>query len=258
MSAFPQIGAGALAQFPIRRTRKWKSITNRLESAERIRLPDSGAGTIHWQFLLQQLNDAETAALQTLFTAARGPFGSFLFIDPLANLLGWSEDLSRPDWQPGLMTIAPGAADPEGTQRASSLTNPAAGVQALQQTLAVPGDYVACFSAWVRSSVPGTVTLARDGRSITSPLNSAWRRIFVTGTGAAGAAQSSFSIALAAGQSVDVWGLQVEAQPYAAVYKKNGAAQGIYEETYFSEDELKITHTSVGLSSCEIALTSQI
>ena len=257
MSWFPQIGGGSIAQFPLRRSRTWRSISNQLESSERIRLPDSAAGRIEWQLSLQELSNAETGVLNSFFAAAQGQFGSFLFIDPMANLLGWSEDLSRPDWQPGLITVRSGVADPLGTTRASSLTNSGAGAQSLQQTLAVPGDYVACFSAWVSSSVVGSITLMRDGQSTTSSVGPAWKRIYVSGPGVSGASQSTFSIALAAGQSINVWGLQAEAQPYPSQYKQTGSALGIYEETYFGSDELKITNTGAGLSSCEIVLSSR-
>jgi hypothetical protein len=258
MTWFPQIGRGSIAQFPLGRTRKWRSIVNQLESGERILLPDAAAGQIEWQVSVQELTDAETGRIGDFFSAAQGQFGSFLFIDPLANLLGWSEDLSRPDWQTGLLTLTAGAADPLGTQRAASLTNGSAGIQTLQQTLAVPGDYVACFSAWVWSNVAGAVTLARDGRAATFAAGPAWTHLFVTGAGTSGSAQSSFSIALTPGQTISVWGLQAEAQPYPSAYKQTSTALGIYEETYFGNDELKITSTSVGLSSCEITLISRV
>ena len=41
MSFFPQIGAGSVAQFPLTRSRKWRAITNNLESSEQIILPDT-------------------------------------------------------------------------------------------------------------------------------------------------------------------------------------------------------------------------
>ena len=59
---------------------------------------------------------------------------------------------------------------------------------------------------------------------MTAAVGPAWQRVFVSGAGASGAAQSSFSIAVAAGQTVDVWGLQVEAQPYPSAYKQTSAA----------------------------------
>ena len=33
MNWFPQIGAGSVAQFPVTRSRKWRAITNSLETA---------------------------------------------------------------------------------------------------------------------------------------------------------------------------------------------------------------------------------
>lgn len=258
MSWYPQTGSGSIAQFPVSRSRRWRAITNDLEDGEQIMLPDTTAGQIQWKLSYRDLVNAEVQNIGNLFAASQGEFAAFTFIDPLANLLGWSEGLSQSAWQAGLLQTAAGIADPLGTLRASSITNPAAGPQTLLQTLGVYGGYVACFSAYLRSDAIGTVTLQRDGTQVTVNVGPAWKRVWVSGLGTSGAAQSSFSIGLAAGQTVDVWGLQVEAQPYPSVYRQTSAALGIYEETYFGNDELKITSTGVGLSSCEITLMSRI
>src|SRR3954469_22737857 len=99
MNWFPQIGAGAVAQFPLHRKRQWRAISNVMESGERISLPDSKGGQIEWRLSYQELTDTEAAKLAGLFGAAGGQAGSFGFVDPFANLLGWSEDLSKPGWQ---------------------------------------------------------------------------------------------------------------------------------------------------------------
>ena len=252
MNWFPQLGAGSVAQFPVTRSRKWRSITNSLDSGERIMLPDASAGQIQWKLSYQDLTNVEVQHLSDLFAASQGQFGVFTFIDPLANLLGWSEDLAQPAWQVGLLQTA------LGTQGASSVTNPSPGTQTLLQTLGVPGNYVACFSAYLRSDTAGTVTLQRDGTQMTVNVGPAWKRAYVNGLGTSGAAQSSFSVGLPAGQTIDVRGLQVEVQPYPSAYKKTSTPLGIYEETCFANDELKITSTSVGLSSCAITLTSRV
>ncbi len=160
MSWFPQIGAGSVAQFPITRSRKWRAITNTLESGERILLPDTTAGQIGWKLSYRELQDLEVQSLTDLFTASQGEFGAFTFIDPLANLLGWSENLTQSAWQAGLLTSGANMADPLGTARASSVTNSSPGVQSLQQTLGLPGNYVTCFSAYVRSNSAGTDCVA--------------------------------------------------------------------------------------------------
>ena len=257
MSWFPQIGLGSIAQFPVTRSRKWRAIVSEVESGEQIMLPDPSAGQIEWRLTFQDLSDTE-AGLSTLFTASQGSFGAFTFVDPLANLLGWSEDLTQPNWQPGLLHTNGSVGDPLGGNRASSISNASAGTQALQQTLEIPGDYVACFSAWIRSDAAGTVTLQRDNVQVTVATGPAWKREFVSGKGLSAATQSMFSIVLTAGHTVDIWGLQVEAQPYPSAYKQTGAPEGIFEETYFENDELTMTSTSVGLSSCEISLISRV
>jgi hypothetical protein len=258
MSSFPQIGLGAMAQFPLTRSRKWRAILNSLESSEQIILPDTAAGQVEWRLSYQDLTDAEAATLSSLFAASQGSFGAFIFIDPLANLLAWSEDLSQVGWEFGLLQNASGVDDPLGTQRAWSVSNSSAASQALQQTLGMPGEYVACFSVYLRTGAAGTVGLVRDGTQVNEAVGPAWQRFFVNGTGVAGAVESSFSLTVAAGQTIDVWGLQVEVQPYPSVYRQTSAAEGIYAETYFENDELKITSTSPGFSSCQISLMSRV
>jgi hypothetical protein len=258
MSWYPQIGAGAVAQFPLSRSRMWRAITNDLESSEIIMLPDTAAGQIGWKLSYQDLTNTEVSALSDLFAASQGGFQAFTFIDPLANLLGWSEDLTQPNWQVGLLQHTSGVIDPLGTVRASTVSNTSAGTQSLQQTLGISGDYVVCFSAYLQSNTAGTVTLQRDGTQVTVSVGPAWKRVYLNGLGVSGAVQSSFSIVLSAGQTINVWGLQTEAQPYPSAYKQTVAAIGIYQETYFANDELTITSTSLGLSSCEISLMSRV
>jgi hypothetical protein len=258
MSYFPQVGAGSIAQYPVTRSRRWRAIVNQMEDGEIIMLPDTSAGQIRWKLSYRDLVPPEVQNLSNLFTASQGGFAPFTFIDPMANLLGWSENLSQSSWQMGLLQTAAGVTDPLGTTRAWSLTNPSAGTQSLQQSLGVSGDYVACFSAYLRSNVPGTVILQRDGTARTVTVGTSWQRAFVNGTGLGGAVESTFSVALATGQTIDVWGLQVEVQPYPSTYKQTVASLGIYPETYFVNDELTITSTSVGLSSCGINLVSRV
>jgi hypothetical protein len=258
MTWFPQIGNGSIAQYPLQRARKWRAISNTLENGQRIILPDTSAGQIDWHLSYQELTDAEVQNLTNLFAYSQGGFGAFAFIDPLANLLGWSEDLSRPDWQSGLLQKQGSVADPVGTLRAWTVSNRTTGTQTLTQTLGVSGDYSACFSFYVRSVTPGVVTMQRDARQVTPTIGPAWTRIWISALGTVGGARSAFSIAVAAGQSIDVWGLQVEAQPYPSPYKQTVAALGIYEETYFATDELAVTSNGVGISSCAITLSSRV
>jgi hypothetical protein len=89
-------------------------------------------------------------------------------------------------------------------------------------------------------------------------VGTAWNRVSISGTGASGAVNSTFGIALNPGQQIQIFGPQVEAQPYPSAYKQTVTARGIYPNTWFAADELNIVSTGVGLSSCQIALRSQI
>jgi hypothetical protein len=240
------------------RTRSWRDISNTLENGQRISLPDYGTAEIVWDLAYEDLTDAEVAQITLLFQEVRGPVGSFLFVDPLANLLGWSEDLAKNEWQKGQLTVTPGLSDPPGSNRAWRISNPSPASQSLAQTLEVRGEYIACFSAWVRSASMAVVSIQRDGQQSTYAVGPAWKRIQVSGAGNSGQAESSFSIRLEPLQSLDVWGLQVEAQPAPSPYKVSAAATGIYPETRFIEPELTITSTGLGFSACRLRLRSRV
>jgi hypothetical protein len=258
MNWFPQLASGAMAQYPLHRNRQWRAIANTLESGEAITLRDTPGGWIEWRLRYEELTDAEVAKLTGFFQTSRGEAGSFGFVDPFANLLGWSEDLSKPDWQKGLLSVSGGLSDPSGRQRAWSAQNGSGAEQSLAQTLAIPGEYRACFSAYVRSDSAGVVGIARDSSRVNVPVGPQWKRIQISGAAAAGATESTFSIVLAAGSTVRVFGLQVEAQPWPSIYRSTGVAAGILEDTRFKGGELKVVHTAPGLSACQVNLISRV
>ena len=258
MSWFPQIGGGSIAQFPLSRSRQWRAISNELESGERISLPDPRGGSIAWTLSYQDLTDAEILMIQSLFVDSGGRCKPFSFIDPMVNLFGWSEDLSRPDWQAGQLQLAGGVNDPLGTARAWSVTNSSAADQSLTQTVEVPGEYMACFSVWLKSYAPLPVTLSRDSHTQTVTAGTVWKQFRIAGVGAAGTTHSTLSLRVPAASAVQVWGLQVEAQPWSSQYKKSGVPRGIYAETYFAADDLRIVSVGAGRSSCDIALVSRV
>jgi hypothetical protein len=256
MNWYPQFGTGSIAQFPLGRTRKWRAITNWLENDERVVLSDAASREIEWKLSYLELSDGEVASLTGLFAASQGGFGAFGFVDPTANLVGASEDLTQPDWNAGLITVTGGAADPTGANTAWTMANNNPGAQSLQQTVGVPGQYMACFSVWLWSSVRATVTLARDGLQKVVAAGPVWTRGFVSGRESAGS-QSVFSLTVPAGQTIRIWRPQTEAQPYPSQYKPTTAAGGIYPETYFGNDELTVTCTAPGVSSCDVTLVSR-
>lgn len=257
MTWFPQTSSGSLVQLPLRRRVVWRAITNQFESGERISLPDRNGGRVEWSLAYHDLSDTEATGISNFFRTARGAFGTFAFVDPGANLLGWSEDLSRADWQHGLLSVTGGVVGTDGTTGASSLTNAAAGAQGLTQTIALPGEYTTCFSVYLRAATHANVTLRRGSAASVAGVSSRWKRYFLTGP-VPGEDNAPFSLELAPGSTVEVCGLQVEAGPYPSQYKATADAAGIYERTSFASDELAMTATGVGLYACDFTLISKL
>lgn len=258
MNWFPQIGSGSVAQFPLQRKRQWRAITNVMESGELISLPDVNGGRIEWTLSYQELTDAEVANLAGLFATSGGEAGSFGFVDPFANLLGWSEDLSQPGWQMGELTATSGINDPVGTTRAWNLQNATGAEQMLSQSLGVPGEYTICFSAYVRSDAVGSIGILRDATRVNATTGPEWKRVQIGGAGASGGTASTFSLAVGTASSIQVFGLQVEAQPWPSPYRPTGDAAGILEETRFRGGDLAVVNTAPGLSACQVNLVSRI
>ncbi len=258
MSWYPQLRSGSSVQLPFTRRRKWRRIENALESGELVYLDDTHGGVVRWQMTYELLSDSEVSDLKSFFMAARGKYGTFGFADPLVNLAGGSEDLSRTEWSAGTMSRTGSNADPVGGTSAWLVSNSSAGMQELQQTIQVPGAVCCCFSFWVRSLASAAVVIRRDSVTTTVNANSNWRRVWLSGTGSLASAASTFAVQVPAGASIEVWGFQIETQPFPGKYMAATVPAGVYLNTSFDQDELEIVATAPGLSSCNVKLISRL
>lgn len=259
---FPQLSSGALTQFPVQRSRRKRAIANVLEDGTYYALADSGASWLRWQLDYTGLSDAEATTLGAFFEQNDGRAGSFLFADPGANLLVQSEALADAAWvRNALLTLRTGTADPLLTNRAATLTNTSPAALTLAQSMNLPGAATACFSAYLRCAAAGPVQLTRnDGATtVTQPfaLRPEWQRVALRSMIAGGAGPCTFLLTIAAGYAVDVFGLQVTAQPGAGQYVSTTATGGLYPSTCFDSDELNITHTDYNRNACRVHLISR-
>src|SRR4051794_20474681 len=134
---YPQLTSGALAQYPLRKTRIARTIKNILPDGNMIVLPDSGARRTIWQLQYSNLSFADIQALQSHFKACKGPLSAFTFIDPTGNMLVSSTDLTTAVWQKSsLLQIQTGTTDPFGGTTAQTITNYGQNTQELNQTTA--------------------------------------------------------------------------------------------------------------------------
>lgn len=256
MTWFPQNANGCIAQLPIQRRHVWRAISNRFESGEMVAAPDAGGGRVEWTLSCKDLSDSEAEALRAFFHAARGSFGTFSFADPTANLLASSEDLNAAAWEKGLLSLVGAVPGPTTGMPGFRITNGTGAGQALAQSVALPTEYIACFSVWLRSDAPCSVVLRRGPRETTARVTDRWKRWYLSSSGSEDA--SAFALDIPAGGAVEAAGFQVEAGPYPSAYKRSAGVSAIYENTSFASDRLAMVATGPGLHDCNFTLISRL
>jgi|CZKE01.1.fsa_nt_gi hypothetical protein len=252
MLVYPQLGTGALGQFPIRKQQRARTVVNAAADGSSFKLADPAGTTTEWTLAYACLTDGEKAALEQFFAAAEGTLNGFTFLDPTANLLSWSGKLDEAVWaRDPLVSVAVGMADPAGGSGAWRMANPGAAAQAISQTLAAPGGYLYCVSAYVRAEAASTATMLLGNSRGEQAVQTQWRRIAFAGNGDATAESIRFGLEIPAGATVDVFGIQVEPQSGASVYRASTTG-GVYENARLRDDELSITTTGPNYHSCTV------
>ncbi len=263
MLYFPQLFTGAMSQFPIRKTRAQRIISSISEDGHRFAIPDESGGTIGWELSFSEISDDEMNQLSSFFSATEGRLQSFTFFDPISNLLFWSENLDHPVWQKSsFLQIAGGIADPLGSTRATQITDAGAGDLALVQTLNTPGNASCCFSVYARSDSSGSLSLSRTSGTASDALrfslSTEWKRFTLSSSLAAGDPTSSdFGVGFGAGASVDVFGLQVEAQPGSSMYWPSFADSGVFPDARFDNDAITFTAAGPNRNSCSVKVITR-
>jgi hypothetical protein len=248
MGVYPQLMSGALSQFPIKKRLQSRTVINTLADGSSVKLADAPGGSSGWQLQYAGLTDSEMEALQEFFAACEGSLNGFTFLDPVGNLLAWSEDFTNAAWQRDpLLTVTPGIADPFGGTQASHLTNSGSAPQGISQTLNSPAGYVYSFSAYAKAAVTTVVTLSLAAQSKSVALGAGWSRISLTGSGSALDSSITFAMQAAPG-AIDIFGPQVEAQPASSAYKTSTTG-GVYQTARFQDDALRCVSTAPNQNS---------
>ena len=254
MLVYPQLTSGALSQFPATRRRTFKTIVNEAADGSAVKLIDVGGGKVEWQLSYSGLSDTEMAALQQFFLSTEGSLNGFTFLDPGANLLAWSEVLTDSAWnaEPAL-TLSGGIPDAIGGSNGWHITNSGGGPQALSQTLNAPGGYRYCFSVFVRSAQPGSVTLTAGNISAPFVVGTNWSRIATCESGDLNGTSVTLGIVLPAGAAIDVFGPQAEVQGTPSAYQ-TATEGGIYPNARFREDCLSFTTLAPNCHSATVTI----
>jgi hypothetical protein len=149
---FPQLSSGTVAQYPFRKARVVRTITNALPSGEFIVGPDADGSRMIWQLGYSALSGQEASTLSNFFNTCQGRVRAFTFIDPAENMLTSSSDLSNASWQnSNAIRLTSNCPDPVGGNAAFVATNSGQASQELTQTIDVPANYQYGFSLYARS-----------------------------------------------------------------------------------------------------------
>ena len=248
---YPQLTTGAYSQYPLRKQRRTRTVTNKAADGSSIKLADPNGSVTEWQLQYEGLSDTELSNLQQFFTATEGSLNGFTFLDPAGNLLAWSEDLTNAVWEAGpFLASVGGVTDPFGGSRAFQLTNSGEGVQSVSQTLNVPTGYVYSWSVYVQAAQPTTVTLLLGSNSVQATAGPNWTRISFTASGDPAAASILFGVELPPG-AIGVFGPQVEVQAEPSAYQKSTTG-GVYQDARFGDDTFSFATTDVNKHSVTV------
>ncbi len=255
MMYYPIQATGAAAQFPIVRTRRWKTLETRTQGGHMSRGLQPEARRVHWQLDYQDLSDMEAAALTNLFEQAKGGLESFLFVDPLANLIRRSETVGQAPWTiGGGVSVAPGAAE---SPAVFQVTNSGQGLGTLGQSLVLPPGQSFCMSCWILGGVGQVVGLRVGGRASQTPTTGAWQMLWLTAASEdTGATQCG--VELTPGGLINLHSMQLEQQPTPSAYRAGGAGGGVYPETRFEQESLEVVASGPNRNGVRVKLVSRL
>lgn len=254
MSFFPQLSTGAVAQFPIVRTLRRPATVSLLQDSSRLISPDPEIYTNEWLLTYSGLTDDERSLLEAFFADREGSLRTFLFPDPAANLLLWSEDAGQSAW----------SADPllqvESSGGTTTLANTGQVAQALRQTVPLPAAYTCCFSASVRAEVAAGVTLSieAEGSVVQREVQAGpvWRTAFVSHVSGGSAPLITCAIAVGPGESVALRDLNLAAQPMPGRYQRTLSGSAVYGQARFAQDTLSFRADGPGSHSTALRIVS--
>jgi hypothetical protein len=261
--AFPQLSSGAFAQYPIRKSMKIQTIKNILADGSMLVASDPGAGQIVWTLSYVGLDATDVSAIQSHFEACSGPLRAFTFLDPTDNLLTYSADLTQSPWiTPTGVTIASGVADPTGGSSGFSITNGGSATQQITQTLAVPVNYQYCFSFYASALMNGTCNLVRSSANAQQidacTVGPAWSRILSSGALNDTGTGLSVAISLAAGQSLTLFGPQLEPQLSPSRFRPTYSNSGLYPNAHWAVSELIFTSNAPNIFSTSFSIETSV
>jgi hypothetical protein len=253
------------AGFPLKRETCFLTRVNRLEGGAEYRLCEQQRRLCRWEFDLRNATLEQLQRLEASFQGVAGRYESFAFLDPLENLLLWSEDFSQTVWE---KTDAPAfqaggqLPDPLGGNGAQRWSNTSPSPNALSQWLAVPeAGLQLTGSVWAKAASPVELALAvvaegQESFEARVTLGTEWRRYSAGGRfgDASSGQQVGLRLQLPPDSTVDLFGAQLMALPSPGAYTKTTDARGFHPRCRFGSDVLSRSETAAGSGGVKFAI----
>ena len=261
MRFYPQLQTGNVAQFPLKKLLRLRTVENQLMDGSRIVQRGLQPLVSEWELRYNGMSDGERIAIEEFHSQAEGRLNSFTFLDPMSNLLRWSEDLSKTVWtRDAGLAVAGGVESPDGGLRASRVTNNTVISQDIKQTVSAPGSFTYCLSVRARSTQPATFVLfiADGANRITKEAvaSTQWGTYWVSGSFHSTAETLEFGLEAAAGQSIEIFGMQAAPQPGPGDYVRTASTSGVHDKVRFLDDRLSFTTNGPDDTAMTIRLTT--
>lgn len=249
MALFPQVASGAVTQFPTRSALRYLTRVNTLADGAEYKYADQASALGGFEVSFEQLLGSDIDVLIAFFNARYGTYQRFTFLDPLRNLVKWSEDFAQPVWNkfaPGNFTFSSGQADPLGGTGAQLVTNSGGSTNSIWQDIpASPESQHFTGSIWLKQSTPGLTVIVRveDGlgqqQDFDARPGANWERVWATTKfSASAAAVTRLTFIFPASASVYTFGAQLAYLPGPGGYSKNQGSTGVHPTCRFEEPDL--------------------
>lgn len=260
---FPQLASGAMTQFPLRVRERYRTVVNQTRDGRRTRYYDAGASELEWELSHAALSSDEWSAIETLFNDCEGRRRSFLFLDPWSNLVAASESFADSVWTrgPGL-GLTEGRPGPFLGVRATQVSNTAGTLQSLAQSIAIPAWFRYSLSVYARASTATQIRLfvSTDGTLAEQlyEVSSEWQRYYLLSGLTSPNEEIEVGVQLPGSASIDLFGVQLEAQLAPSQYQRTTVRTGRYPAARFATDTLTQSSTSLDEHSAVIRIVTRV
>jgi hypothetical protein len=225
-----------------------------VETAGGVRRRRTGGGSILlWTLRYAELADAEALAIERFYADRGGALKPFEFVDPFANALADSTDISSPAWSGN----TGGVTETEAFRERQRVCSMSAGSD-LTQNVEVAGGLPYCASAWARSAGGSTLRIDLAGNVKDIPVGPAWKRCWVTmaAAGATGVVPVTFMNGGAG--TIEIAAFAVEAQPYPGDAPRSGEGKSLYRHARFAEEGFRLVPTGPNRNEVYVTIEAVI